>query len=65
MFGGMPVRTRPLYAYRKNPRLTPCTEVDGCIKGIFRIAGLMKLIPAPITEVGVGLDEPRVGALAN
>ena len=52
----MPARIPPS-ACRKNPRLLSCTEVDG-IKGIFRFAGLMGLIP------GVGLDKPLARALA-
>ena len=47
----------PLSACCKNPRSPPCVEVDGCIKGIFRIVG-MGLIPALITGGDVGLDEP-------
>ena len=54
----MPARIPPS-SCRKNPRLPSCTEVDG-IKGIFRFAGLMGLIPG----VGVGLDKPLARALA-
>ena len=59
----MPVGT-PLSACCKNRRSLPCAEVDGCIKGISRIAGLMGLIPATIIGGDVGLDEPGASAVS-